>query len=331
MVYWFLSVAGAFLALHDLVLPFATSLLRAFRTPADGELLRFADELGELREMLAAGLVPPENRWERISRSAPVWGELAVGILRTLREQGASIAPTLQRLERAARDQRSARIDARTQTAQARAQALLGVFLVPCTAVALTAFLEQILHWPALWWGAVAVAMMLNLLCLASIFEMIEKGSWGDLSKERRLWPEYARCCGEAILASARAGSPPDLAWERGLTWLHERDGRLALLWGASLWNEGIGGCDATERLFLGWGAGLKKILQISILEGVSSAARLESALNGLHLDWKARIAETVSLLATRALRPLFLGVLPSVLGLLILAVGLEVFGAIGG
>jgi hypothetical protein len=64
-------------------------------------------------------------------------------------------------------------------------------------------------------------------------------------------------------------------------------------------------------------GTSIRKVIQVSLMEGRPCTERVESALQALRQDISAQIERELSLLATRALKPLFCCVAPALLGFL--------------
>lgn len=65
--------------------------------------------------------------------------------------------------------------------------------------------------------------------------------------------------------------------------------------------------------------------LQRSVMEGRPSSERVEAALTGLQQQWSARVERELTLLGTRALKPLFALIAPAMMGLLLLGLGYTV------
>lgn len=73
------------------------------------------------------------------------------------------------------------------------------------------------------------------------------------------------------------------------------------------------------------WGDELRSHLQRSVMEGRPCTERVESALAAIRLEWGARVERELQLLATRALKPLFLLVAPALFGLLALGLAVSI------
>jgi hypothetical protein len=164
------------------------------------------------------------------------------------------------------------------------------------------------------------------------IFKMAEEARWGGLAKNRRSWLLASQCAGERILALIRAGSPPDLAWTQICERLEHDEPGLFFAWGAILWKSPEPRKQKSHLATLLGEAGnaLRKSIQISLMDGKPCLERIESTLTSLKLEIRAQMDRELELLATRALKPLFLCVAPALLGLIGSALALECWQSMG-
>jgi hypothetical protein len=78
-------------------------------------------------------------------------------------------------------------------------------------------------------------------------------------------------------------------------------------------------------------GSSLRKAIQVSLMEGRPCTERAEAALLALSQDLKAQVSRELTLLGTRALKPLFFCVAPALMGLLFTGLFLGWDQAMGG
>lgn len=284
----------------------------------------------ELEETLATGLVPAASRWAALRALPKPWGELSFDSLQELRSCGGALLPTLKRLRSLAQEHDAALVEARARSSQALGQAAVCALLVPAFGSALYAFLpgieERALAWTMACLVAIGVAGVGALWMLA----MAERARWAGLPTTARPWVLAAQCSGERFLALVRSGNPADLAWTRACALLKQDAPELALRWGASVWvskdaetTERSPASDrgalrvAAARALEELGAGLRKAVQVSLMEGRPCTERVETALTALRQDLRSQVERELGLLGTRALKPLFMCVAPALMMLL--------------
>jgi hypothetical protein len=159
------------------------------------------------------------------------------------------------------------------------------------------------------------------------LLSLAHSARWGGLPRERRSWILASQCAGERFLALVRVGTPPDLAWVSACELLARDTVSLSLAWGNSLWEESkVKFKGRPEEMIAGVAVSIKKSIQVSLMEGRPCTERVEASLLGLRQELKAQIERELTLLPTRALKPLFIFVAPALLGLL--ACGLWLAGA---
>jgi hypothetical protein len=145
------------------------------------------------------------------------------------------------------------------------------------------------------------------------------------LKLENRSWILSAPCAGERFLAFVRAGTPPDLAWAKTcgiLTSSGEKS--LSLKWGHSLWTSPeqsevskAGMANPMEKTIINTGISIRRAIHLSLMEGRPCLERVETALQTQNQEIEVHIDKELSLLTTRALKPLFICVAPALFGLL--------------
>lgn len=278
--------------------------------------------LHEIQETIEAGVVPEESRWESLRSVPEPWGPLSSSVLGELRASGASVLPTLRRLRNLAEEYISDRVHASTRTAQGILQAVVCALLVPVFGASLYGILPGLQPFGGSWLAACCLAMLLSGLAALWMVSMADRAGWGGLAHARRRWMLESLVFGERVLARVRCGAPADLAWSRSIDALMGDTPDLASLWGADIWADPGArpvsfSAGAVEGVIVEAGASMKRAIQASIAEGRPCTERLETQLRALRTDLRGAVEREVGLLGTRALKPLFLLVAPSLFGLI--------------
>ena len=279
--------------------------------------------LHELEETISVGLLPAQERWDALESLHAPWKTLAVESLRELRSQGGALLPTLKRLRSLALEHDAALADAKARSSQALAQAFACAVLVPLFGFALYLLLPGLTE--RVWsWGVVCV-LGFGLSCIGAVWmlSMAESARWGGLAPSNRPWVLASQCAVERFLALVRAGNPADLAWARSLELLSKEAPSLGTAWGHSFWespakDERFGPTKGALATALSQaGESFRKAVQVSVMEGRPCTERVEVALYSLRQEIRSQMDRELSLLGTRALKPLFVCVAPAILGLL--------------
>jgi hypothetical protein len=318
MLLWTISIACLLISIR-LVWSDLMSIHLSFGLASQRrELLHVASTLRNLEEILLAGIVPSFQQWEDLKKLIPPWGKLSYDCLKELRAQGSALLPTLKRLRGLAESHALSLENARTRSAQAFAQIFACGFLVPFLGTALYYLLPDLEKSRWFWFFCCGVALISTGIGSVWLVRMTAAARWGGLRTERRSWVLDSECAGERFLAMIRCGTPPDLAWLKACEFLSSSSKELTLVWGHSVWEIPSelphGKC---EQIIGGAGHSIKKAIQISLMEGRGCADRVETAMSSLRSGIEAQVERELSLLATRALRPLFIFVAPAILGLL--------------
>ncbi len=297
--------------------------------------------LHEIQETLEAGLVPDAPRWFQLAGLRAPWGKLASESLETLRAQGGSVLPTLRRIRNLAEEHETALKEAQAKSAQALAQTFLCSALVPFVGSTLYFILPGLSLRPWLWGSACALATGLSFFAALWLLNLTESARWGGLKSSQRSWILAAQCSGERFLALVRSGVPADLAWSKACEFLLAEAPGLAHQWGISVWVDSVLASQSKSPshlsatgVILTAGDSIRKSIQLSLMEGRPCIERVETALFALRQDIRAKIAQELGLLPTRALVPLFTCVAPALLGLLgfgFFLAWLEIAGGRGG
>jgi len=289
------------------------------------EIQRVHQALQEIEELLGAGMLPSRENWERLQKLPAPWGSLAHDSLQELRSSGSAVLPTLRRLKDLAAGQIRALADARARASQAFAQALACTLLIPLFAGVLYWLLPGVNDYPWIWVSLCVLALLIAGVGALWLLSMAQDARWAGLPRASRSWILASQCAGERFLALVRAGTPADLAWGKAIELLSREAPSLALIWGHSVWksaplplplDEGSV-ANPAARLFVETGESLRRAVQVSLMEGRPCSERVEAALSSLSHEIKARVEAELTLLSTRALKPLFLCVAPGIFILL--------------
>jgi hypothetical protein len=284
-----------------------------------GLLKRVASQLLEIEELLMGGLVPTSAHWVSIQALPDPWGPLASESLSGLRANGGALLPTLRRLRVLVQDQDQSIATAQSKVSQAFAQALVCMSLVPILGISLDWMLAAVHSHLKSWLLLVGLAMAFSALGGFWLLNMTENARWGGLRKENQSWLLIALCAGERFLALVRTGQPPDLAWIRICELLGKEARPLAEQWGFSVWDICMVSSSyrPAERSLCAVGTAMKKAIQVSLMEGRPCLEKVETILAGLRSEMKVHVDRELTLLSTRALKPLFLCVAPGLFCLL--------------
>lgn len=293
------------------------------------EIRKVFQRIQEIEETLAAGIVPSEEQWEGIRNLPSPWGSVAFESVRELRTTGGALLPTLGRLRELADFQSRALSEARARSAQAQAQALCCGLLAPAFGIALYLCLPGVSDSPALWLMACGGALLFAGVGALWLLSLMEEARWAGLPPGARAWIFAAQCAGERFLALVRAGNPADIAWTRSCELLSREAPELAREWGSSIWKDrsatrARGSRCLAEEALIGAGDSIRKAVQLSLMEGRPCLERVEATLGSLRHEIQSQVERELSLLSTRALKPLFLCVAPPILGLLALGLYLS-------
>ncbi len=278
-----------------------------------------------------AGLVPDPRRWAQLKKLEKPWGRLASESLEDLRSSGGALLPTLHRLRALAEDHGVALEDAQAKTAQALVQSLVCAFLVPFVGVVLYLLLPAIQQNSKLWGLACAGALGWMAQGVFWMLRVAESARWGGLTPVHRTWVLSSLCAGERLLALVRLGMPPDLAWTRASEFLANETPDLAQAWGCSVWETPqVQFFGRAEEIIVVAGHSIRKAALVALMEGRPCLERVEAVLRGLRVSMKTQVERELSLVGTHALKPLFLCIAPSILGLLFFALWLTGVDSIG-
>lgn len=283
------------------------------RTPRS-RLLELAGDLLALQEALDSGLVPPAKIWNSIRSGSPPWGPQSADLLEALRSRGASILPSVRRLREAIHAELEYLAEARSGTAQALSQGAVCGGMGPILGAVLYLTLPSLEAKAALWICLILVVATIGLAAAAWIVRMADQARRGGRTEEDTAIRVAGVLALERIIALTRAGTPPDLAWGIALA----AQPQLTVAWGGVFWQD----ARSEGAAHLGWA--IRRAVQVSTLQGQSCLERLEGLQREFSLEARASVKRELALLPGRALKPLFILVLPSVFLLLISAFFVE-------
>lgn len=294
------------------------------RDPQHKVLLKVSSVLREIEETLMAGLVPPLDRWELIRTLPRPWGELAWESLHELRSSGSSLLPTLKRLRTFADAQYVALNDAKARSSQASAQVFVCSLIVPILGVSLYLILPEVERNLQSWIMACGLALIGNAFGCFWLFRLSDSARWAGLRSEHRSWILTVQCASERLIALIRSGHPPDLAWVKSFELIQKDSDALALSWGSTIWQSPkLRVSGKAEELIVHLASSFRKSLQVSLMEGRPCTERIETIIQSFKQDLETLTHRELNLLGTRALKPLFICVAPSLLGLLFFGIWL--------
>jgi hypothetical protein len=171
------------------------------------------------------------------------------------------------------------------------------------------------------WSAAVAATAAIGLGAARWIVAMAEHARRAGRSKKEESLRVIAVLALERIIALIRSGLPPDLAWSQTLATTGNE--LLAEFWGGVFWSAKT---PTSSSVLEEWGQAIRHAIQVSTMQGQSCLDRLEALQREAAIEARASVKRELALLPGRALRPLFLLVMPSVLALLITAFLMEGF-----
>ncbi len=286
----------------------------------------------ELEETLASGLVPGEERWQKLKTLEAPWNHLSYDCLSQLRSEGAAVVPTLKRFRELARRHFESLGEARARSSQAVAQAGVCFALIPVFSFVLRWLLPDVESAGGVWWFITAFATALGIVSGLWIWKMAEAARWGGLKKSEQTWMLDTLVFGERLLALLKLGRAPDRAWTESIAHMPPK---LQTKWGSDPWQVEETKTPGTSKnlrsALIDSGSSYKKSIQASLWDGQPCAERIESVVQGLRSEIRAYQERELQMLGTRALKPLFLLTAPGLLSLLGFALFMSVSNVVGG
>lgn len=295
--------------------------------------LKFAiAHLRHLKECLECGLVPEREEWGRTGTLMDPWGPLFSASISELRNQGAPILPSLERMILCLEEERESMMEAKTKSSQAFGQVLISVVLIPFFGFVLMILLPGVETNKAMFFSLVCFCLLLGFLAFFWMLRMMEDARFGKVSPSRRSWMISSKMFFEKMIADITVGHPPDVAWCRSMEFMHDQEPELLSGWGVQIWEkfpERSRGRNPVEESVLNFGVEIRRSIQQSLVEGRGSLDRLDSIYRNFLYDLKMKISRELQVLPNHCLKPLFILVLPSVILLLFGSLAISMGGAI--
>jgi hypothetical protein len=294
--------------------------------------LKFAvAHLRVLKETLESGLVPTRDEWNKTKELAAPWGELFSASLSELRNQGAPVLPTLERMILSIDEERELMLEAKTKSSQAFGQVLISVLLVPFFGLVIYFLLPNLAQFKTIFLSLVCFCLLLGFLAFFWMLQMMEDSRFGQVSRSRRTWILSSKIFFERMIADVSGGHPPDLAWGRAMQFMQTQEPELLQTWGVQIWEKNLSTTstkNAVENSIMQFGIEIRRCVQQSLVEGRGSLDRLDSIYRNFLFDLKMKISRELQVLPNHCLKPLFILVLPSVMLLLFGSLVLSFGGA---
>lgn len=287
------------------------------------EVTRVKNRIHAFEETLASGCLPEEEEWEELAALPRPWGKILSESLHELRQQGASLLPTLRRYRELAASHEKSMREAKARSAQALAQSLLCIALIPILGSLLYLLVPGVEEKRLFWWSACAFALVWGGAAAAWLLRLSEQARWGGLFRIEQPWVLESLSFSERLIALLRAGQAPDVAWLRAA-----QDVEVGLLahWGADVWRneeEDSKSSLSLRESILTLGSRMRRAIQVSLLEGKPCESRLIGVVESFRIEMQSFQERELSLLPARAMKPLFFCIAPAVLGLLAIAITL--------
>lgn len=320
MILWTISFITAIYAIPNFS-PLYTKLKAHFFQSHTLEDLKFAvAHLRLLKECLESGLVPSSDDWKKTKDLAAPWGVLFSASLAELRNQGAPILPSLERMILSLEEERELMLEAKTKSSQAFGQVLISVLLVPFFGLVLYYLLPGLAQYQGVFLSLICFCLLLGFLAFFWMLQMMEDARFGKVSRAHRSWILSSKIFFERMIADVSGGHPPDLAWSRAVEFMHAQEPKLLQSWGAQIWEKFPNRGEVknpVEESIVQFGLEIRRSIQQSLTEGRGSLDRLDSIYRNYLYDLKMKISRELQVLPNHCLKPLFILVLPSVMLLL--------------
>ncbi len=150
---------------------------------------------------------------------------------------------------------------------------------------------------------------------------LAEKAARGGLDSLEFEWPILCLSVLEHLQSLIRCGKPADLAWSKAVEYLLSRNSDLAKGWKPDLWKPAEAPTDAlnsrqnlkNELFYLG--VQTNSAIWASLLNGHPVVERIESLCSAFIVQWKFYIDREIRALPQNLLVPLYVLVLPGILG----------------
>ena len=285
----------------------------AYQKRVLGEVL---DELKIFEDALASGKAP--KNWSKLKGLKPPWSDLLYSSLRSLYDQGLPLRQTVLRLKVLARDSLQLILEAKAESAQPVLQAFTFLMIIPIFSLMITLVMKNARESPYLLSLATLLATGFTGLSSVWMMKIADAARFGNLIEEERDWILASLCGGEKFLALIQAGVPAREAWKRTCAMVDSISKGLIQAWGQldrdthSL---------PIRQAIIRAGHRLKNDAIDAQYEGTDCTRVVERVLDELKTEIDMEIKKELKKLGAKALLPLFLGVLPSMLFILVASV----------
>ncbi len=328
---WSVAVALLILAAKSW---FSVSALRSFIFRKENpsfvaltKLEQVREVIRDLKSRLEVGLSLPEN-WGSAVQSLPTpWGGVLFECVDQLRKRGASIIPVFDRFKGLIELSHQTLAEAHALAAPARAQIWICFLLVPITGAGLYALLDVISADSALWFCVVLFSMSWSVLGAYFLSREIDLIFSVGLNASQKDWPIWLMAGAEKLMSQIKAGEPADRGWNQTLETLAQHSSLLADFWGPFRFETRHSYETDEFKSLPFWVSDFREQLLISIraslFDGRPCLDRIGASIQAFQINWSSELKKGLSTLPTRAIKPLFLFVLPSVLSLLVVAMAL--------
>lgn len=300
---------------------FNSTFLRREEKAEKRALYLVSQLLLDFEEKLKSGHALSENDFARLEKLASGWRELISQSLRLLRERGASVIPTLERLRAQAEFQLRLLETADSKSAVGLMQAQFCILLGPALGCLFYSLLPELEKQSELWWFGVGVSTLVTGFGSAWMLRLVSQAKSGGV-QDPALVKEVLLGL-ERWMALIRSGQSADIAWTQASLGMQNRSHTAFLFWGSSVWNDEENALENRVSKEAGLSkkirdslSGLRRGIAASIVEGRSILERAESNVQSLELEIEAAIQKAVEKLSVNVLKPLMVCVAPSVLGL---------------
>jgi len=268
----------------------------------------------QLEQKLHVGIFPEESDWLAIKKIIFPWGQFFDFSLMELRRKGASLIPSLQRFHISLKRSCEFLEKSKVGVGQAYAQGVLMFLLIPLMSISLYWILPELKTEKFIWIFASLICLLMSASGVVWILKMAQKAQYGGLRLEHQQWWTASQSTVELFLALVRSGTAIDYAWSQSLQFLAKFEPELSHLWRHTQNGENFKG---PELIFISLGKKIQASIHISLIEGTPCLDRIENLFMQTISEFEYTVQNEISLLSTQTLKPLFIFIAPSVLGLI--------------
>lgn len=284
------------------------------------QLQNVQDHFLSLRETLESGFVPSEEHWAMTRSLAQPWRTGVADVIDYLRKEGTSLAPVLGRLQSLAHNHTKRLKEARSRSASALYQAWICSSIVPLCSVIFYYLLPGVQEQSEFWFFVSFIAFSLNVFACVWIFHQAENARWGGLKKKERHWILESLLFCERLIAFLKAGEVAEWAFTRALS---HTSLDLKQNWVNQL--EEVKTKKSLKDSLQAVGPSLRQIILQNTQSGLPSLERVLNFSQDLQIEINSYQEQELQVLPQKTLKPLFIAVAPSLLGLLMTALFLSI------